>query len=303
MLIQLAEIFVTVITPVFGMVLIGYFAGPRLQLEARSLSRAAYYLFIPAFVFQVISQAQVAAGALGVMIAYGMAIVLATAALGALVARMLHKPAPMIAAFALIASFGNVGNFGLPLIEFRLGPDAQMPATIYFLVISLTAFVVGVGAANWVRGGKLRAMLAVIKTPALLALLPALFFARSGMVIPLPLQRIVGLLAAAMIPVMLLALGVQLAASADGLRLEGDVWLASGVRLLGGPLLAAGLALAFGIQGVERATAVVQSGMPPAVLTSIIALEYDLLPDFVTSTVLFSTIASIFTLTLLLAMI
>jgi hypothetical protein len=43
--------------------------------------------------------------------------------------------------------------------------------------------------------------------------------------------------------------------------------------------------------------------MPAAVLASIIALENDLLPEFVTTTVLFSTLASIVTLTLVLALI
>ena len=46
-----------------------------------------------------------------------------------------------------------------------------------------------------------------------------------------------------------------------------------------------------------------QAAMPAAVLTSIIALEYDLLPDFVTRTVLFSTLASVVTLTLILAVV
>ena len=302
MLVHLIEIFVTVITPVFGLVIIGYFAGPRLKLEARTLSRSAYFLFIPAFVFDVISKARVEAGELGRMVLFGLAIVAATAFLGVMVAAALRRPKPVIAAFALIASFGNVGNFGLPLIEFRLGHEALIPATIYFLTISLAAFVVGVGAAGYVRGGGLSAALSVLKTPALLAVPPALFFARTGVAIPLPLERIIGLLAAAMIPVMLVALGVQLATS-TGLRLEKDVWIVSAVRLLGGPLLAAGLALAFGVTGVSRATAIVQSGMPAAVLTSIIALEYDLLPDFVTSTVLFSTLSSVLTLTILLALV
>ena len=302
MALQLIEIFVTVITPVFGLVVIGYAAGPRLKLEARTLSRSAYYLFIPAFVFDVISKAQVEASELGRMVGLGIAIVLVTAALGAGVALLLRRPKPVIAAFALIASFGNVGNFGLPLIEFRLGGDALIPATIYFLTISLSAFVVGVGAAGYVRGGGLSAALSVLKTPALLAMIPALVFARTGATIPLPIERIISLLAAAMIPVMLVALGVQLASS-TGLRLERDVWIASGVRLLGGPAAAALLALVLGVEGASRATAIVQSGMPAAVLTSIIALEYDLLPDFVTSTVLFSTLASVLTLTLLLAMV
>ena len=45
-----------------------------------------------------------------------------------------------------------------------------------------------------------------------------------------PVERIIILLAAAMIPVILVALGVQLAAS-TGLRLEKDVWLASVLTL------------------------------------------------------------------------
>jgi hypothetical protein len=46
---------------------------------------------------------------------------------------------------------------------------------------------------------------------------------------------------------------------------------------------------------------VFQAAMPTAVLASIIALEHNLLPDFVTTAVLFSTVASVVTLTLLLA--
>ncbi len=302
MVLQLIEIFFSVITPVFALVLIGFLAGPKLQLEARTLSRAAYYFFIPAFVFDVISKARVDAGALGQMVLLGILIVVVTAFLGAMTAYVLNRSKEVVAAFALIASFGNVGNFGLPLIEFRLGADALVPATIYFLTISLTAFVVGVGAAGYVRGGGVSALLSVLKTPALLAVPPAFFFAQTGLAVPLSLQRVMGLLASAMIPVMLVALGVQLATN-QGLRLEKDIWIISSVRLLAGPGVAALLALLIGVSGISRSTAIVQSGMPAAVLTSIIALEYDLLPDFVTSTVLFSTLASVATLTILLALI
>mgnify|MGYP001316471464 CR=1 FL=1 len=41
--------------------------------------------------------------------------------------------------------------------------------------------------------------------------------------------------------------------------------------------------------------------MPAAVLASIIAFEYELLPTFVTATVLFSTLISIFTLAAIIA--
>jgi len=55
-------VFLNVVTPVFILVVIGYFVGPRLKIEARSLSRTAYFVFIPAFVFNIISEAKIDSG-------------------------------------------------------------------------------------------------------------------------------------------------------------------------------------------------------------------------------------------------
>jgi predicted permease len=143
---------------------------------------------------------------------------------------------------------------------------------------------------------------AVFKTPALIALPPALLFNWLGIPLPLVVSRPVALLAGALIPTMLVALGAQLAAAGIP-RPNLDMLLASAVRLLAGPALALALAAPFGLAGVERGVGVLQASMPAAVLASIIALENDLLPEFVTTTVLFSTLASIVTLTVVLALI
>jgi hypothetical protein len=47
---------------------------------------------------------------------------------------------------------------------------------------------------------------------------------------------------------------------------------------------------------------ILQASMPSAVLVSIIAMENDLMPAFVTTAVLFSNLASIVTLTVVLTM-
>jgi len=70
-----------------------------------------------------------------------------------------------------------------------------------------------------------------------------------------------------------------------------------------GPALALALAPLFGLDGIERAVGVLQAAMPAAVLASIIAVENDLLPEFVITTVLFSTLLSIVTLTIVLAIV
>ncbi|MCB9430533.1 MAG: AEC family transporter [Ardenticatenaceae bacterium] len=300
MLLQLGEIFFNVITPVFALVLIGYIAAPRLGLEARTLSRFAYYILVPAFVFNVMSTATVEAALATQMLVYILLVHLACALLGYGVARLLRRPPAMVGAYVLVAVFGNVGNFGLPLIEFRLGEAALIPATVYFLAIIIVAFVIGVAAANLQKGGSLGAILAVFKTPALLALPPALLVNWLNLTPPLLLTRITGLLGGAMVPTMLVALGVQLAAT-HALTIDRDVVVASGLRLLGGAALALLIVVPFGLTGLERGAGVLQSAMPTAVLASIIALEYDLLPDFVTTAVLFSTLASVITLTLLMA--
>ena len=301
MFLQLGGIFLNVVTPVFALVLIGALAGHTLVLDARTLTRFAYYLLTPAFVFNIIGQAHVSARLAVRMIGFIAVVEIGLALLGFLVAHALRRPPKMVGAYILIAVFGNVGNFGLPLIEFRLGADALVPATLYFIAVSMIAFTIGVAAATGSQGGKLAALAAVAKTPALVALPFALIFnGLSGP--PLFLARIAGLLGAAMVPTMLITLGVQLGQMRQ-VSLSADMWVASGVRLLGGPLLAFLLVIPFGLTGLERGAGILQASMPSAVLASLIALEHDLLPDFVTPAVLLSTLLSLVTLTGLMVMI
>jgi predicted permease len=101
---------------------------------------------------------------------------------------------------------------------------------------------------------------------------------------------------------MVVALGCQLA-SAGIPKPDLDMVVASAVRLGGGPILALLLAVPFGISGIERSVGILQASMPAAVLVSILAVENDLLPEFVTAAVLFSTLASVITLTIVVSLI
>jgi len=150
--------------------------------------------------------------------------------------KLLGQSKEVSATFVLIATFGNVGNFGLPLIEFRLGEVSRIPATIYFLAIVLISFVICVGVARWARSGGMTAVFSVFKTPALLALILALAFNMSEVEVPVFLIRMSGLLGQAMIPVMLITLGVQMS-EIDKIKINFNVFAAGTVRLIGGPVL------------------------------------------------------------------
>ena len=138
-------VFLNVVTPVFILVVIGYFVGPRLKIDARSLSRTAYFVFIPAFVFNIISEAKIDFELALQMLSFVLVAQIAVALLGFLVGKALRQSKDIIAAFVLIATFGNVGNFGLPLIVFRLGETARTFATVYFVATVFISFVICVG--------------------------------------------------------------------------------------------------------------------------------------------------------------
>ena len=57
-----------------------------------------------------------------------------------------------------------------------------------------------------------------------------------------------------------------------------------------------------GLQGEAFRAAVIQTSMPAAVVTTILALQYEVAPSFVTSVVVVSTLLSPFTLTSVIAL-
>lgn len=296
---QLFTLFANILLPVFALVLVGYVVGPRLQLEARTLSRFAYFIVMPSFTFNIFSAAHIPV-ATALRMAFFIVVVTAGTVLVAwLTARALRCSPQMTAAYVLTAAFGNVGNFGIPIIQFRLGEEALVAASFYFLVLSVFGFMVGVTAATWHQGAGLRALWMAFKTPAVLAVIPAFLVNWFDVPLPLFVNRAVGLLAGALIPVMLVTLGVQLAGMGIP-KIDRDVIVTSLVRLLVGPALALLLVVPFALTGTERGAGILQASMPVAVLAALIALEHQLLPDFVTTVALFSTLLSAITLTVVL---
>ena len=152
------------------------------------------------------------------------------------------------------------------------------------------------------RGGGPSAIGSVLRTPALWVVPPAMLVAGGIVPLPLSVSRSVGLLGSAMIPAMLLALGLQLA-EARRLRVTADVFAVTGLRLVAAPLVAAAIAGPFRLGELERATGILQSGTPAAILVAIIAVEHDIAPPFVTTAVIFTTLCSLATLTVLLALV
>lgn len=297
---ELLAIFINVLAPVFLIVGLSFVISRWLGFNAQTLSRVSYYILTPAFVFSLLSTAEIEAALAGRMIAFITVVYAVSSGLAFVIARLLRRPSRMTAAYVMIAAFGNVGNFGLPISQFAQGREALLPATVYFLANLVFAFIVCVSAANSGAGSIGRSAAQVIKTPALLALPPAVLVNVLDIPVPMFLVRAADLLAGALVPIMLVTLGAQFAAARIP-RLSLDMVLAASIRLIAGPALAFAAVGLFALPEMERNVGIVQASMPTAVLVSIIALENKLLPEFVTATVLFANLASVLTLPFVLA--
>ena len=104
---------------------------------------------VPALVFNIISGAKIEVELALQMVSFIFAAQIAVAFLGFLVGMVLGRTKEILAAYVLIATFGNVGNFGLQLIKDRLGEIPRVPATVYFMANLFISFVICVGEASW----------------------------------------------------------------------------------------------------------------------------------------------------------
>jgi len=119
-----------------------------------------------------------------------------------------------------------------------------------------------------------RAVRTVLGFPVLWAALLGLIVNATGVTPPTALARAVGLLADAAIPLVLLTLGVQLA-RAGRWRPSAAAWIAVGLKLGVGPLLAAAVGLLVGLEGLDLSVLVLIGAMPTAVNAAMLAVEFD----------------------------
>jgi predicted permease len=217
-----------------------------------------------------------------------------------LIGRALKFDRKILAAVIITAMFMNAGNYGLPLTDFAFGAVALAFASVFFVVNAMFTNTIGVVIASSGSMSVLTAIKGLVKFPAIYALAAGILFLRFNWQLPSGLDRVVTLLSNAAIPCMLVLLGMQLV----NIRLNGQrlpLLLTSSMRLLIAPLLAIALTRLFHVSIPATQAVVLEAAMPVAVMTTILATEFDVEPSFVTAAVLLTTLLSPLTLTPLLA--
>jgi hypothetical protein len=298
---SLIRLFLDNLLPVFLVAGLGYALVATLRTDPRPLSQVAFNVLAPCLIFRIILDSRVPADAVLRMAGFAATNLLVTAGAAFLVARAARWPRTRVTAVVLCVLLSNAGNYGMSVCMLAFGGEGLTQGSLYFLASSITTFTVGVMVASLGRATPWQALAGLVRVPTLWAVALAFVMVHAGVRLPGPASTAVGLLADACIPAFLLILGMQLRGAGARAPL-GPVVLVSGLRLVGAPLLGWVTAPAFGLEGVARQAGLLQSAMPTAVITTILATEYDVEPGLVAGIVFATTLLSPLTLTPLLAL-
>ncbi len=297
------EITYEIIAPIFLVVGCAALVDRVFNVEPSGLSRMVIYLFTPFLVFDGMANTELKAGEAGQLIGTALGMSLGVALVAWLVARVAGYDRQLESAFVLTATVINAGNYGLPLNRLAFGEAGEERALVFFVVTVVVTNTLGVYLASRGSASGREALLNVFKVPLPYAALLGVLVNVGDVTLPGPVAEASSIIAQAAIPGMLGVLGIQLSRTSlqhvrDKLR---PVLIASGLRLVVAPAIALGFVVALGMSGLTRDVSLVQSAMPTAVIGGVLAAEFGSDTEFVTATILISTLASMATLSLLLS--
>jgi predicted permease len=288
---------ISVILPVFLVASSGYAVRRFVPLDTKTLSALNLYIFIPSLVFASLSERVLPWAVFGRIAGASVLMVVAMMVVLEALARRRKLEGEDHSAF-LMTMFPNLGNFSLPVCKFAFGDEGLAMALVVMVCGSFLQNSLGLYFAQRAFSSAGTSFRRVLKFPMIYAFLLALVFQRYGYRLPVAADRAVKITADAAIPVQLMILGIQLAATR--LDTSANVFLASAVRLGLGPIFAAILAIAVGLDNITAKAFIMQMSAPVAVGMTAYGAQFDVAPRFLASVVAWTFLLSIVTVSIVL---
>lgn len=289
-------VILSTVIPVACIVLVGFIAGKKLDLDRSTLSRLVLYVLTPAIIADSLYRTTLSAeNAVGMFFSFTLTYFL-LCLVSWLLARQLRLSVPVQKSLMASTAFPNTGNMGLSVSLFALGQAGLDRAVVYLIASSI---VILTTAPAFLKGGSFGSQVRlVLKLPLIWAVLAGLSLRFFEVELPLKLGESLHILGQAAIPVALLLLGMQIATNPFrfGLYEVG----ASLMRLVGGAIAGYLVAKILGLSGTDLQVAILQSSMPTAVISFVMVDEFGGDAARTARVVVTSTLLSFFTLPLVL---
>lgn len=301
-LVLVLNVFTQVLLPILAMFAVGWLIDRKFNLDLKTIVKLNVNVFIPAFIFTKLVQARlehdVALKVMGFTICISAGMFVA----GAIAGRLLRYSAAQTRGVQIAAMFYNSANYGIPLMALAFPGKAEVLQVFVILVQNIGNFTVGVFLASSAKTQGWRAVLPALRQFSIYAVSAALIVrtfdipVQSWRWLWVPIEYFAqGLVAFALI-----TLGIQLSKTEHQQPIS-QLGAALGLRLIGGPILAALLVPLWGFHGEVAVILILSAAFPTAVNTALIAHEMGADHHFAAATVFWSTVLSMITVTILIA--
>ncbi|PLS18326.1 hypothetical protein CVD28_08360 [Bacillus sp. M6-12] len=292
--------FISILLPIFGIFILGFIGQKKFQFDTKGISTMALYLMSPFLVFRTFytTEFNVSHFYLAVYIfALCFSLILVVYTISFFRRYTVTETCGMI----LASSFMNNGNYGTPVVFLLFGAAGLDYAIILMVIQQLVMCTIGIYyAAKGSPGsnGFQSALEAVRKMPIMYAGFAGAVLHYFRIPLGSSIMEAVNMVADAAIPTIMITLGMQLANISVKNLVKEKLSLSLTIKLAISPVIAFLLTLILPVDDMVKQIMIVLAAMPTAANTTMLALQFNTEPDFVSTATFVSTVLSLVTLPL-----
>ncbi|WP_299425727.1 AEC family transporter [uncultured Shimia sp.] len=295
--------------PFFAIIGLGYWAGRTRFFSAEAtayLTKFVFYFALSAMLFrfsanlslaEVLNWRLIGGYLMGCLAVYGLA---------TLVAMLRKQDIATAAVEAQCATIGNVGFLGVPMLTLLMGSEAigpvMMVLAVDLIVFSSLIVILITGSRDGrMHIGVLKTVtLGLLRNPMIVAI--SLGFVWSALEIPIPdpLNEFLAILGGAATPGALFAIGASLAGKSAE-RVEVALWLTFAKLILHPLCVAIAVLWLLPIDTYSASVVIAAAALPVAGNVYMLAQHYGVAPHRASAAILFSTVISIATVSVVIA--
>ncbi|MHB8126869.1 MAG: AEC family transporter [Desulfitobacteriaceae bacterium] len=290
-----------VLIPVFLTVGLGYLAGSILKIETKPISQLSIYVLIPCLVMAYLQKASLGLKDYWLIIIFTIVLSVVMHIVSSVLTRAVGTDSVERSVLQMSVVFMNSSNYGLPVIMLALGQAGTERAVVFITIQLVLLNSLAVFYVAKAKRSVYQALIKILKMPTIWVIILAVILRLFHVQLPEKIWFTLNMLGQASVPVMMLLLGIQLCKT----KLAGNALLiaiASGLKLLIAPLVAVAFIYLFADpRGLTERVLILEAAMPTAVVTSLLALEFETKPELVASIVFVTTVLSFVSIPLIIS--
>ena len=299
------QTFLNPVFPVFSVMLIGLIMGRRdffSVADARAVNKFVFYAALPPLVFSLIVAAPINGLDFRLIFFYLLSEVTVFVVAAIIIRRFFRRSVAESVLVGMASGFVNHVFFIMPIVTELYGADALVPLSVLIFLDTVIVFGGMTVCMELVenRGKSIAAVFySLLRNPVLMAMLLGMIINIAGVELHGGIHTFASFAGKAAPPASLFALGVTLARSRL-LPLDGPALLVTAIKIVIHPLLVWWLLGWVGeLEQIWTATIHLTAAGPCGAMPFVLALQYKVRADSIGLAIVYSTMASLVTLSIL----